>query len=678
MNVFNPSHSQQSSSSTYSSSASSPQLHHHLNLNPSSQSNQTHSSSSQSAYHPTTTTRQASIKRPLPPVPPISSHHHSQQSQPTHQTQALNQPLHHYHHHPYPQHPNQFQQHPPPNQFQHLPSNQFQPQAPNQFHSQHSNQFHSQHSNQFQPQHPHFQQNPPHWSHHHPIRTPPSNHFSPPQAFTNLPLAPTNSISQASFEQTAQQYYPIKTPIQSNPIVPLTPLSRELSTKFNSSPFSPKRNLPTVPSSSPKPLPIINTHQTQDNSFNSIPHQNSRRSSLQGARPLLNREPHQISISNTSKPLPIPPSDSNLIQTHPESQSSITKPISPSTSSINPTTESINTATSSKPTAIVTPTVPVLNIVGIDEESEEESFNGSQPIITLDSTSESSSGPLPVPIIVTEEDESSTQSNGEISIPVPLIITAEDDETSTQSISKPNDLQTQFITSSNLTDSNSIQSLFCAGCDQIIAGRIVNALQKRWHPACFKCEHCEMDLEHVAFYEHQGKAYCGVDYDEFFSLKCHHCNTSITDESYVTLDEPSLLDGPRHYHQLHLFCAECGDPFLNPKSLEESSKISKRTSIQTQSTQEVHEKKLIEPNPFVLHKGYPYCEKCHLRLHKPKCFGCKSSMIGDIINAMGKQWHETCFVCKDCENRFWNGMFFVKDSNAFCEKCYSIQIKQTF
>lgn len=186
-----------------------------------------------------------------------------------------------------------------------------------------------------------------------------------------------------------------------------------------------------------------------------------------------------------------------------------------------------------------------------------------------------------------------------------------------------------------------------------------------------------MVLEHVAFYEHQGKAYCGVDYDEFFSLKCHHCNTSITDESYVTLDEPSLPDGPRHYHQLHLFCAECGDPFLNPKSLEESSRISKK-SVTLNPSEEVKKKLMIEPNPFVLHKGYPYCEKCHLRLHKPKCFGCKLSMVGDIINAIGKQWHEDCFVCKDCKNPFLNGMFFLKDSNPFCEQCYSIQLKQAF
>lgn len=57
-------------------------------------------------------------------------------------------------------------------------------------------------------------------------------------------------------------------------------------------------------------------------------------------------------------------------------------------------------------------------------------------------------------------------------------------------------------------------SLFCAGCQQIIAGHIVNALGRRWHPDCFTCEHCGLALEHVAFYEHEGKAYCGVDYDE--------------------------------------------------------------------------------------------------------------------------------------------------------------------
>ncbi|CAH7673545.1 hypothetical protein BY996DRAFT_6410064 [Phakopsora pachyrhizi] len=230
-------------------------------------------------------------------------------------------------------------------------------------------------------------------------------------------------------------------------------------------------------------------------------------------------------------------------------------------------------------------------------------------------------------------------------------------------------------------------SLNCASCYQLITGRVVHALEQRWHPDCFTCQHCGQALEHVAFYEHDGKAYCGVDYDELFSLKCHHCNTSINDESYVTLEDPSLPGGPRHYHQLHLFCAECGDPFLNPKSLEERSRISKDPSLR-QPQQQPSRHPIdgqdrgasdsldvgMDPKPFVLYKGYPYCERCDNRLHKPKCWGCKSPLLGDFVKALDKQWHADCFVCFSCEEAFHNNIFFLlkEDDLKKLEQRYSI------
>ncbi|KAA1067741.1 hypothetical protein PGT21_015965 [Puccinia graminis f. sp. tritici] len=197
-------------------------------------------------------------------------------------------------------------------------------------------------------------------------------------------------------------------------------------------------------------------------------------------------------------------------------------------------------------------------------------------------------------------------------------------------------------------------SLACAGCRQLIAGRIVHALDAKWHPDCFVCQHCSLVLEHVAFYEHEGKAYCGVDYDELFSLKCYHCNTSINEDSYVSLDDPSLKDGPRHYHKLHLFCSECGDPFIDPKSLEEQSRISALPNHNQDRMPTVN-----EPKPFVLFNGYPYCEKCDVRLHRPKCFTCKAPITDDFINALNKLFHSDCFVCFECHNPFSNNQFFL-------------------
>lgn len=63
--------------------------------------------------------------------------------------------------------------------------------------------------------------------------------------------------------------------------------------------------------------------------------------------------------------------------------------------------------------------------------------------------------------------------------------------------------------------------LVCGGCHGSILGRIVSAMGARWHPQCFKCSTCGELLEHVSSYEHEGKAYCHLDYHEVRHSKNH-------------------------------------------------------------------------------------------------------------------------------------------------------------
>jgi hypothetical protein len=57
-------------------------------------------------------------------------------------------------------------------------------------------------------------------------------------------------------------------------------------------------------------------------------------------------------------------------------------------------------------------------------------------------------------------------------------------------------------------------AILCAGCGQPIIGRIVNAMKKRFHPQCFRCDECGENLEHVSSYEWEGRAYCHLDYHD--------------------------------------------------------------------------------------------------------------------------------------------------------------------
>ncbi|KZO94178.1 LIM-domain-containing protein [Calocera viscosa TUFC12733] len=208
--------------------------------------------------------------------------------------------------------------------------------------------------------------------------------------------------------------------------------------------------------------------------------------------------------------------------------------------------------------------------------------------------------------------------------------------------------------------------LFCAGCGGGITGRIVSAMEKRWHPACFKCEKCGELLEHVSSFEHEGKAYCHLDYHEHFAPRCFHCETPIADSQFITLDDPSLPGGPRTYHELHFFCAECGDPFLDPSKATGAP----RTGGGPKGDEE-------DEVGFTIWKGHPYCELCHVRLHLPKCKGCKKPIreVEPAVEVKRGKWHWSCFVCETCKKPFADGTFFERQDKAFCDGCYRILLR---
>ncbi|KDQ07347.1 hypothetical protein BOTBODRAFT_192476 [Botryobasidium botryosum FD-172 SS1] len=221
------------------------------------------------------------------------------------------------------------------------------------------------------------------------------------------------------------------------------------------------------------------------------------------------------------------------------------------------------------------------------------------------------------------------------------------------------------------------RGLRCAGCECPIVGRIVSAMGRRWHPTCFKCVDCGDLLEHVSSFEHEGKAYCHLDYHEHFAPRCYHCRTPIIDERFIVLDDPAL-GGKRYYHELHFFCAECGDPFLDPS----------RSSAAPPGTVPPKSPYLDDDDDvgFTVYQGHPYCEACHVRLRMPRCgsgarggivpgVGCGRSIRQEAVEALGRKWHRDCFVCESCKKPFDDPSFFQRGDHAYCDPCYRIMLK---
>ncbi|CAK6440418.1 unnamed protein product [Pipistrellus nathusii] len=170
----------------------------------------------------------------------------------------------------------------------------------------------------------------------------------------------------------------------------------------------------------------------------------------------------------------------------------------------------------------------------------------------------------------------------------------------------------------------------CGACRKPIAGQVVTAMGRTWHPEHFVCTHCQEEIGSRNFFERDGQPYCEQDYHTLFSPRCHYCNGPILDKVVTALD--------RTWHPEHFFCAQCG-AFFGPEGFHEKD-------------------------------GKAYCRKDYFDMFAPKCGGCARAILENYISALNTLWHPECFVCRECFTPFINGSFFEHDGQPYCEVHY--------
>ncbi|XP_066546269.1 paxillin isoform X2 [Amia ocellicauda] len=170
----------------------------------------------------------------------------------------------------------------------------------------------------------------------------------------------------------------------------------------------------------------------------------------------------------------------------------------------------------------------------------------------------------------------------------------------------------------------------CGACKKPIAGQVVTAMGRTWHPEHFVCTHCQEEIGSRNFFERDGQPYCERDYHNLFSPRCHYCNGPILDKVVTALD--------RTWHPEHFFCAQCG-AFFGPEGFHEKD-------------------------------GKAYCRKDYFDMFAPKCGGCARAILENYISALNALWHPECFVCRECFTPFVNGSFFEHDGQPYCEVHY--------
>ncbi|XP_061583743.1 nascent polypeptide-associated complex subunit alpha, muscle-specific form-like isoform X2 [Cololabis saira] len=170
----------------------------------------------------------------------------------------------------------------------------------------------------------------------------------------------------------------------------------------------------------------------------------------------------------------------------------------------------------------------------------------------------------------------------------------------------------------------------CGACKKPIAGQVVTAMGRTWHPEHFVCTHCQEEIGSRNFFERDGVPYCERDYHSLFSPRCHYCNGPILDKVVTALDKT--------WHPEHFFCAQCG-AFFGPEGFHEKD-------------------------------GKAYCRKDYFDIFAPKCGGCARAILENYISALNSLWHPECFVCRECFTPFINGSFFDHDGQPYCESHY--------
>jgi len=74
---------------------------------------------------------------------------------------------------------------------------------------------------------------------------------------------------------------------------------------------------------------------------------------------------------------------------------------------------------------------------------------------------------------------------------------------------------------------------------------------------------------------------------------------------------------------------------------------------------------------FYEQEGQPQCEQCFYSHFCMQCTACGLPITSQVINAIGSNWHPNCFVCTNCLGGFKDGSYFERDGRPFCSTCFN-------
>jgi len=180
-----------------------------------------------------------------------------------------------------------------------------------------------------------------------------------------------------------------------------------------------------------------------------------------------------------------------------------------------------------------------------------------------------------------------------------------------------------------------VRKIICATCKQQIKGKVVSCLGKTWHPEHFICQAgCKKLLDPNRFFEKNHLPCCENCHRESFVPRCAYCGDVITEKCITALGTT--------WHTDHFFCCQCAVQFPAGSG-------------------------------FLEKDGKAYCERDYYRLFATRCGKCGDIIVGEYISALGKEWHNKCFTCKECGCSFPTESFYEYKGMPYCETHYHLK-----
>ncbi|TPX51613.1 hypothetical protein SeMB42_g00095 [Synchytrium endobioticum] len=194
----------------------------------------------------------------------------------------------------------------------------------------------------------------------------------------------------------------------------------------------------------------------------------------------------------------------------------------------------------------------------------------------------------------------------------------------------------------------------CHECSQVIYGKGIQALDRIYHPNCFRCFNCKTHLT-LTF----------IDFNS--EPACHACRGKIQQQR-----PDAMRSGGEATSKVSQMTATMHklQQFNDRKNVSDSRRCGNCLEVVTGGGTQL-------PNGLLFHDHCFMCDECGGQITGNKgliCKKCDKAISGRFLKAEEFLYHDTCFTCSACGNYLANAPYGDLGKGATCEPCLKAEV----